>query len=116
LSWRIDILGLGLVYYLGMVFGHFWMMLRTVWAYHLETGLQVIVRDDEVKRTIGFATDCPADDVRYREWFAWIGDVSLTGKDAGEGIPGLDTKWVLEHLGKSLGRAQIAAALSGKPV
>lgn len=89
-------------------------MLRAVRAYHLETGLRILARDDEVKRTIGFVTDCSGGDDRYREWKAWIGDVSLTAKDAGEGAEGLDTKWVIEHVGTTLKRAQLAEALSGK--
>lgn len=57
---------------------NFWDMARDIRAYCKETGLHVVVQDDQEHRRIGFTTGCAASDPRFKHWNMRLGDVSLT--------------------------------------
>ena len=95
---------------------HFWEMAHAIRGYCKETGLHVVSRDDKDDRTIGFATDCPQIDARFREWRMSLADVSRT---ANQRPPSFDSftpdemiKMTHPHLQGSSGRVVLAEILS----
>lgn len=67
---------------------HFWEMASDIRAYVKETGLRVLSSDRKEDLTIGFATNCPEDDPKYRVWRIRIVDVQLTANKREGGFEG----------------------------
>ncbi len=76
----------------------------------------VVSRDDQESRTIGFVTDCPQIDSRFREWRMSISDVIRTGNKRPPEFDGLTDEQMIKmthpHLQGSDGRRVLAEILS----
>lgn len=96
-------------------YDHFWTLAREVRAYCKETGLRVLSKDDRDARTIGFVTDVPEDDPRYRAFTMRLADVIRTGNQRTGFEDFTDAEMITmthPHLSGSEGRVRVAEVLS----
>ncbi len=59
----------------------FWPLLREIRNYARDTGLKIVVRDDVMKRSHGFETDCSEFKSEYRYWSIGFTHTRVTARD-----------------------------------